>query len=354
MGEFDAAPEPTPKWSALAEKLGHAWSCHFYAYGAVLIIVSLFNFFSFIYHVVERRQRSKRISKCYATISALLLYFNLVRGLLLCIDPYNSNPRDLRVSQGTIFLFWGSTVPCFTSAFILMNLALLDITKIQLYSARLQNLKFISSILAVNFTLVLSFDLTVILNPEVAWLLYVCQAFFLLLGIAVALAMLYTGFKVVKKLKDSAISVHSFDAKFDNRSKHHNEKGHGGAKSPGGMVSGGTNVAHIPRGKSAEKDARIEVSQNVTWKSKSFRRGTRRLTIITMVTSIAAILYSLAQVYSFIAVYRLRDSTRPINPWHWFVYQTVARFLEVVMSICMSYIVRAKDVIARCRERRDR
>ena len=313
------------------------------------MMIAIFNFLSLLYHVKERKNSSKRIYRCYISINALLILFNLPRGLVLFIDPYNSNVNDLFISQGISFLFWGSTVPCFTSAFILMNLALLDITKVQLYPTKLQNLKLIASIVTANFLLALSFDLTAILKQELNWILYICQAFFLLLGILLATAMLYTGFKVLKKLRDSARSVRSFDLKVSPEIKSSNTEF---AQRSSCDVDENVNIEISYTGNSQNvirpKEVKDSGTHRANWKSKTFRRGTRRLTIITMVTSVAAITYSLVQVYSFLAVYPIRDSTKPIHPWHWFAYQTMARLLEAVMSVCMSYVVRMKDVTCCC------
>ena len=360
MGTFDISPEPTPSWSTSLEEWGLSWKFHIYIFGVVFLIVSVFNLFSLIYHVKERKTKSKRTFRCYISINALLLFFNLPRGILLLMDPYNSNVNDLLISQGVAFLFWGSTVPCFTSAFMLITLALLDITKVQLYSNRFESMKLISVIIVANFTLVLSFDFTVVLRPDLNWLLYICQAFFLLLGFVIAFVMLYTGTKVLRELRHSARQVHLFDFQMQNEARQPAEE----PQTMGTGQSSNRNVT-VPKheistetgtvgsiGKAVKSKCvgkQINCSRNVNWKSRAFRRGTFRLTVITIVTSIAAICYSLVQVYSFIAVYHVNDSTRAIHPWHWFIYQTLARFLETTMSISISYIVRLQDIIHFCK-----
>lgn len=297
-------------------------------------------------------------------MNVLLIIFNLQRGLILFIDPYFSNVNDLTIHHGVVFLFWGSTVPCFVSAFILMNMALLDITKMKLYSTKLRSMKLISSIIATNFLLVVSFDITVALKPKLRWLLYICQSLFLLLGVAVAVAMLYTGRRVLQKLKESARDVSSFDAE---------------VATPGAIIyrcpvdnSANTRLPHLERRECDDGAECLELSTafengntihncipvsdttrvigtQTHRKSRALRKGTQRLTVITMVTSVAAIGYSLVNAFSLFAVY---DSSKAIHPWHWFVYQTISRALEVTMSACISYIARAKDVVTWCQRLR--
>ena len=356
MGNFDVSPEPTPSWHTSINKWGLSWSFHIYVFGVLFVMVSLFNFISLIYHIKERKTASKRTYRCYVSINALLLFFNLPRGLILLTDPYNSNVYNLSIPQGIAFLLWGSTVPCFTSAFMLMNLALLDITKVQLYSNRLENMKLISIVIAVNFMLVLSFDFTAILKSELYWLLYICQAFFLLLGFLVAVAMLYTGIKVLRKLRQSARQVHLFDLRSEAQNEKTDLQRMERKQDNDGDVTDNSNntetCAISIAGKASESKCRekaVKSARAVNWKSEAFRKGTFRLTVITIVTSVAAICYSLVQVYSFLSVYDVKDSSKPIDPWHWFVYQSMARFLEAVMSISVSYIVRLKDIVRLCK-----
>jgi len=357
MGSFDVAPEPTPNWNTSLEKWGLSWDFHIYIFGVLCLMIAIFNFFSLIYHITERKTKSKRIFRCYVSINGLLLFYNFSRGLILLLDPYNSNVNDLSISQGVAFIFWGSTVPCFTSAFMLMNLALLEVTKVQLYSTRVENLKLIFTIIAINFAFVLGFDFTTVLKPELNWLLYICHAFFMSLGLVIALLMLYTGTSILRKLRESAQQIHQFDCHMSNDPKQSSvelvlaegKQNNNGSvdESIGREIC--TTDSNVKASSSRCAESKAKCSQKVNWKSKAFRKGTFRLTIITIVTSVAAICYSFVQVYSFIAVYHVRDSTKPIHSWHWFIYQTLARLCEVVMSIAISYIVRVKDVFHWCR-----
>ena len=357
MGSFDVAPEPTPNWNTSLEKWGLSWDFHIYIFGVLCLMIAIFNFFSLIYHITERKTKSKRIFRCYVSINGLLLFYNFSRGLILLLDPYNSNVNDLSISQGVAFIFWGSTVPCFTSAFMLMNLALLEVTKVQLYSTRVENLKLIFTIIAMNFTLVLGLDFTAVLKPELSWFLHICRAFFMILGFLLALLMLYTGTSILRKLRESAQQISQFDCHMPNEPKQSSveleliEKRQNNKGSVEDILfrETYTTASDGKKGSSRCAEKIAKCAQRVNWKSKAFRKGTFRLTIITIVTSVAAIFYSFLQVYSFIAVYDVRDSTKPIHSWHWFIYQTLDRLCEVVMSIAISYIVRVKDVFHWCR-----
>ena len=356
MGSFDVAPEPTPHWNTSLEKWGLFWDFHVYIFGVLCLIIAIFNFFSLIYHITERKTNSKRTYRCYVSINVLLLFYNFSRGLILLLDPYNSNIHDLSISHGVAFIFWGSTVPCFTSAFMLMNLALLEVTKVQLYSTRVENLKLIFTIIAINFTLVLSIDFTAVLKPKLSWFLHICRAFFMILGFFIALVMLYTGGSILRKLRKSAQLINQFDFHMPNEPKRSTvelalvEKRQNNKGSVEESLTSETYTTgwEVKASSSRYTENKVKCTQGVNWKSKAFRKGTFRLTVITIVTSVAAICYSFVQVYSFIAVYHVRDSNKPIHSWHWFIYQTLDRFCEVVMSIAISYIVRVKDVFHWC------
>ncbi|XP_065067972.1 uncharacterized protein LOC135693420 [Rhopilema esculentum] len=352
---MENSPEPTPHWGDSVRRWGALWDIHINVIGALFIAIAFWNAISLLLHVLERKATSRRIFKCYSTINFLLLFFNFIRGLSLLVNPYNSNVHHLKLSQGISFLFWGMTVPCFTASFMLMNMALLDATKMQLYSKKLQNMKLILCIVSFNFVLVISVDVTSILRPSLYFILYVCQVFFMLFGVAVAGTMIFTGYSVLNKVRESERQLRSFNNNvIVNKTA---ELGHDiNLQSP--STSG--NIRQ-------DKDAKIDVpgrqaltkisaepmpkqksSNETSWKSKKFRRSTKRFTMISIIISVAAILYSLIQIYSFIAIYDFNDPSKPINPWHWIAYQTTARLLEVTMSICVSFVVRSKRNILPC------
>lgn len=331
----------------------------------------------------------------------------------MLLDPYNSNVHNLSVSRGTAFFLWGLTVPCFTASFMLINLALLDVTKVQLYSSHLQNFKFISGVVLFHFLLVSTVDLVTIFFPNLYWLLYVCQIFFLLLGLAVAVAILYSGCKVLRRVKESKKKIESFNnVPYENKgnpdieSGHNKEEGHiVSTADRAAMVSGSAEVSE--QSKKAEKKkwshfvqmnvlgkrqgqqnftqateketAKLKISEGIceiedpkpksdqlkvdhnadritsnktnVKARKKCNRSTTRITIITMVIAVAAILYSILQVYSLSKVFHVKDPTIPLDAWHWFVYQTLSRVLEIAMGSCMAYVVRAKDAVICCRRK---
>ena len=412
---MDVSPEPTPYWPPALRKWGALWHLHIFCLGAIFLAIGFWNIHTISLLLLRRRQSPSRTFKCFITTNTLLAYFNLTRGSCLLLDPYNSNVHNLSVSKGTAFFFWGLTVPCFTASFMLINMALLDVTKVQLYSSHLQNFKFISAVVLFHFLLVSTVDLVTIFFPTLYWLLYVCQVFFLLLGLAVAGAILYSGCKVLRRVKESKKKIESFNnVSYENKGNTDVESGRNkeerhivstADKAP--MVSGSTGVSegskqggkkkwsHFVRmhvfgkhsgqhnfAQATEKEDKAKPSEDiceiedpkpscnqlkVNHKAEKTRnnktnayarnksnRSTMRLTIITMVIAVAAILYTLLQVYSLSKVFHVKDPTLPIDAWHWFVYQTLSRMLEIAMGSCMAYVVRAKDAVICCRRENKR
>ncbi len=389
------SPEPTPNWNEALGQWGIYWNVHIYCFGTLYAICGIWNVFSLAIQLDQKRKgASKKTFKTFLTSNILLAYFNIMRACCLFIDPYYSNFNRLFIPSGAVFLAWRLTISCLVSTFMLINLALLEVTKMQVYSKRLQSMKPILLILTTSFVMGLSVDLVTILLPGLFWLSYVCQFIFLFMGLAFAGMMMYSGYRVLKTVKRSKRDIQSF-SKFNDESRNGrlsreigpqgDDEGQNSEKRmvdtsdgitlkdmkiPGDKTQGVINKSFEPTDyEGARKETatlessctgkKEEIPRDITRdrqrssnqqtqsdgrtknRTQTTRKGTKRLTVLVIIISSCAILYSVIQVYSLLAVFKLSDYSLSIDNWHWLGYQMAARFLEVGMSFSMSYIVRA-------------
>ena len=327
---FDQSPEPAPEWETALIQWGKLWDIHIYLFGIIFAMMTFWNIWSLTNLLCSTNHRSpRRAKKCFATINVLIIYYNLVRCINLLVDQYQSDVNQLTKSRGVSFLLWGISIPCFTASFMLIHFVLLETTKLQLYSKKLQSLKFIAGIVGTHFTLVVTVDIIVILHPTMNSMLLICQIFLVCIGFSVFCSALFTGVKVIRHIKSTERRLQNF-------------------RSQNTLVS--IQAAQDNVSINSGVGLNLDSSTISSFQGRSVKdKAIFRMTIITMVTALCGLMYCVLQIYSLSVVFNLQNNKRHPEPWHWFGYESGSRVVEIGMVCCMSYIARAPFYSCRVR-----
>ena len=258
----------------------------------------------------------------------MLLFFNFISALHLFINPYESQEHFRIYLPGLLFIFFGIRIPCLTGAFSLILLTLIETTKVQLYSKKLQNIWYLLGIIGIHFVVVVAVHFYLVFHPSQFQLTAICQIFYVIFGTIVSSTVIYSYLKVKQQLlQEPEQKAYSFK-KFKNKiSKHLSRKQE---ESTAALNS------------SADKN--IESANTLLMPRSPFvDKSLNRLFKVSMIISVSGLIYVLAIFYTFITM--LSDTNVSMTPWPWLVYQTLARISEVGMVIGMSYISRRNILI---------
>lgn len=301
-----ADPEPLPDWEVALTEWKALWEVHFVGFALLFIAMAFFSCFC----VVRIRQRSKlmTLGNYFFVVCLMLMLFSLSRALFLALDPYESHTvLDLPVLVVRILFAIG--YPCLTSSLSLIHFAFLEVNKLELISRRLQNIKFLVSVIATHFIVVFIIYVIITLSPKLARLLILCQTIQIVWWIVLAICFLYSGWKVnlewrnsikffQRTTKDRAYSTDS--ASTLNKASQH---GHNNENQP-------------PRG--AQKIARI-----------------------SGLVVLLSLFYVGLELYSLFSLYKLYDleGEGTVDHWSWWGYQTCGRALDFLLCLVIAYVI---------------
>ena len=189
-GDDDILAGSLPDWDVAIPTWGWAWPLHNYTLGILFLLLSLHAGLSLVHF--HRRICHQRF---LLAITLLLLAAGASRGIVMFVDSYSSIRRlPLAVSM----VLQGLTFPCLTSAFALIQMAFMRVTKVKLAPPRLQNFTFLSGIICVHFTMVICVDVIVSLDRKLKVILILCQSAFIIWGLFLCGAFVYSGFKMTQ------------------------------------------------------------------------------------------------------------------------------------------------------------
>lgn len=279
-----AVPEPGPDWPVAKQTWGFAWHLHWIGFGCAYALLALNSAI-----VITRYRRTLSLAGrvLFNSVNSLLILLGVTRALYLFIDPYESGENLYKCPVWLVRPLFGLAFPCLTSSFSLLHIAFVEAVKLQLGPKKLQNVRFVSSVIVLHFVIVIVSDTTVAIHANRTELLIVCQSFFILWGIWNSAAFLYSGSRII--LRERAIQR---NLKLNSGNKH-----------------------------SGARD----------WKTK--------ISKVTIGTSILALSCTGLQTYSLFGVYGIYSKVVNPQPWPWWAFQTSFRLVELGLAYTIAYTV---------------
>lgn len=304
-------PEPLPDWNEALMAWKSLWEIHFIGFGLLFLGVALFSCICVV--KIKHRAGGMTLGNYFLAVCLMLMVFSFSRTLFLMLDPYESH-TVLNLPVLLIRILFAIGYPCLTSALSLIHFAFLEVNKLRLVSRRLQNIKFLVTVIATHFVFVLVVYLLITLAPKLARLLILCQTILIVWWFVLALCFLYSGWQVnwqsqltakffkattTKERTASTLSTSSLDSRVTAGQKMH------------------VHADHNEPPKGAQKIARI-----------------------SSLVSLLALLYVAAELYSLFSLYNLYDlEENSVDHWSWWGYQTCNRMLDFLLCLVIVYVI---------------
>ncbi|KAL9976227.1 hypothetical protein ACROYT_G013499 [Oculina patagonica] len=283
----EALAEPGPDWPVAKKIWGLAWEMHWIGFGVLFGLVAIHSLIALV--MVTKRKGFGR-KPLFVAINALLFTLGATRAVYLLLDPYESRENGVEDPKWMTLLLFGIAYPCLTSAFSLIHLAFLEVTKMRIVPSKLQNVKFLTGVIVIHFIIVFTAESSSSIKPELDALLIVCQSFFILWGLMLSGSFIYSGCKVINRVEN---------------------------------VQG-------------QLDA---IERNERLRNKQQKPSTTKVAKITLGTSFLGIVVCGLQFYSMIGVYGMYSTVVNPSPWPWLAFQSSFRLVELAMAGTIAYSV---------------
>ena len=326
MGLLDVSPEPEPEFTICREEWGLAWPTHTYIFALLFLFMTVYNVNSTL-GLLRGAQKTFRRKKIFILINLLLFFFNFITSFHLFVDPYDSKEHFEIKLPGLFFILFGLRIPCLTASFSLIEISLLETTKIEVYSKKLQDIRYFFAIITTHFVVVVAVHIYLTFNPEKFQLIVICQLFFVAFGTVISVCIIYTYFKIRKHI---IIAQRSLNRSFIMRKKED--------------VMNDTTKTPLQEDNDNDEKSPDNVHL-LKPKSPFFDKSLRKLLKIVVMVAASAILCCISIMYSTISM--LVKSSIQLQPWPWLIFQTVSRIGELGMVFGMSYLVR-RSIFATC------
>ena len=284
----EAVAEPGPNWQVAKKIWGVAWGIHWIGFGVLFGLLAVHSFMALVF--VNRRKRFCR-KPLFIAINSLLFVLGVTRAVYLLLDPYESRQNGVKDPEWMTLLLFGIAFPCLTSSFCLIHLTFLEVTYLKIGPSKLQNVKFISTIIVVHFVIVFTAESLPSIKPELKVLLIVCQSFFILWGLLLSGSFIYSGCKVINYVERVQQQLSSIEKNGTQRNS--------------------------PKQKSR----------------------TTKVARVTLVTSVLGAAVCFMQFYSMISLYALYSYVTDPEPWSWLAFQSCFRLVELAMACTIAYCV---------------
>lgn len=287
-------PEPLPEWNTAFTTWDIWWEVHNYSFASLFAIVFVFCVYCLVR--LKLAGQSLTLTRYFTVVTGLLLMFTGTRSLYLVLDPYEGHKYlTLPVVINRVIFALG--YPCITSIFSLINFTFLKVNDMFLVVRRLQDIKFLSSIILLHFVVVLVIYLVVTFSPRLARLFIACQVIIIIWWIAINIAFIYSAWllKVNEKSKKK----------------------------------------YINRNSTTVDEGQADASRNATTS-----RGTKRILNISGIVVIAGLVSIGLEFYSLFGVYDLYELKQNyVKAWPWLGYQTANRSIEIILCAIIAYII---------------
>lgn len=307
----DPNPEPLPDWDEALMAWKSLWEIHFIGFGLLFLGVALFSCICVV--KIKHRARGMTLGNYFLAVCLMLMLFSFSRTLFLILDPYESH-TVLKLPVLLIRILFAIGYPCLTSALSLIHFAFLEVNKLRLVSLRLQNIKFLVTVIATHFVFVLVVYLLITLAPKLARLLILCQTVLIVWWLVLALCFLYSGWQVNWQ---SQLTAKFFKATT-------------------------TKERAVPTLSTSSLDSRVTAEQqmHVHADHNEPPKGAQKIARISGLVSLLALLYVAAELYSLFSLYNLYDlEDNSVDHWSWWGYQTCNRMLDFLLCLVIAYVI---------------
>lgn len=281
-------PEPLPEWSIAFTTWNVWWEVHNYGFAILFAVLAAFC----VYCLVRlKRAQTLTLTRYFTAVTGLLFMFSFTRCLYLALDPYEGH-KYLHLPVVFDRIVFALGYPCLTSIFSLINFTFVKVNNLFLIAKRLQDIKFLSSIIVIHFVLVLGIYLIVTFSPRLARLFIVCQAILIVWWLALVLAFLYSAWLVKMNEKSKMKYINKV-----------NDAGQAEA-------------------------------------NKTTSQGSKRILYISGLVALAGLASIGLEFYSLFEVYNLYDLNQAyVEAWPWWGYQTANRVIELSLCMITAYII---------------
>jgi hypothetical protein len=281
-------PEPNPNWPEAKLEWKAAWETHIYIFAIAFAVIA----FTAVYLLTIRKEGKYR-KRYFGTLQVLLVIVGLTRFLSLVVDPYMSNdPVTLPVALHR-FVF-GLALPCLLSAFSLVFLTLIQTSRVSFIHRNVINWKVITTLCSLHFIANTVAELLVSYNIEPRIVLLLCNSYVCLWGLLLFIGFPAVGHKIIYSL------------------------------------------VHIKRSikMKARKEPLIKVAR------------------LTYGTAVCGVLLLSVQIYFLLDMYGEAKQTEDgcfSDPWLWWSFQSIARIVEILMSVLLLFSTYNSHEVSRIR-----
>ena len=276
-----------------------AFKSHWIIFAICFALLMLYN----SHQLYKTYRRSKMANRSYVFIvQTLVILLCFTRVLALCISPYelisNTPNRVPYVFSRLLFAFG---YPCLFSGFTFVHKIFLNVSKIQVISRNAIGNKTVAVVLIIHFLAVLFSEIITSYVSGTKFLLVICALYYFTGCLGIALSLLFSGRRVVKKI-------------------------HGVSANLGRFNHAGKNLGESFAAGKAAKDKTVEASSKVIK--------------ITALTAVFGFLCALFYIYTLVWMIRAStgDTSLP-DPCTWLIVNTFLRLLELFLAAAMSYAV---------------
>ncbi|XP_018375127.1 PREDICTED: uncharacterized protein LOC108768920 [Trachymyrmex cornetzi] len=195
---LDKSLVTAPSWSAIQQDIRWAFLLHAYSFACLFFVLGFYTLFSIL------NLRSLISTRPFmSTINIFLCLLGASRAASLFIDAYNLKEILPKVIGSII---WDIGYPCITSAFCLIQLAFLQLTKLKFGPEKIQKESCLSLIITAHFFFVIASD--IVLSSHNCYMVkYMVQAAFLVWSVLLYLAFLHAAYKIDHLLRTMPSSM---------------------------------------------------------------------------------------------------------------------------------------------------
>ena len=312
------------------------WLAFFYLYVAVFIILFCL-LTALTLYVMTNRQRSerkkvKKVNTFYA-INSLIIALGVLRVLHLILDPHNVEGWiEEPVPRHILSIIFSMGFPSITASYLLVFITLWMSRKIKGGFKCIQKLTVLVPLCAFQYVVTFIVEMVTIINQyEVIYVIIACDLFFSIWGIVICVCFLMAGYLLIKTIgvgnRDSTSGLENLQTKKENGES--------------------SRYTHKSRLGSRRFTFTRRQSSSLSYKRKGVehrQRAMMKVTIVTCVTALLAILYSFLYTTNVALALSMLFQNECVNEARgnravWLFLQYVGRVLELLLCVLLLYAV---------------
>ena len=182
-------PEPGPEWSTAFQAWGKAWDLHIYLFAVLYILIAVTSGVG----LADDLLTNHGIKGLKLTLYLTFLFLGCSRGIMLLVDPYNSQ-RVLDTTSS--YITWSLGFPCVLTALGLLLLVFIEATSMEIAPPRFQKLSTALGIMVLNVIITLGTDVVFLLSQKIIALVIICHVYFVFFGGILTAGYFYVGYKL--------------------------------------------------------------------------------------------------------------------------------------------------------------